>query len=137
MTGFFKLNAQCNFENLADSLMKQIESDEMLLESYRVYLYRTDTSGSIPVAKFPVQYEKETTYRIRVISDQVNYAPGGIVQLVEGNVLKGTNYSTRKKKCFDSFEFINPFNREGELIIYFEDGKEGCAVVSISKVKKE
>ncbi|OFX88875.1 MAG: hypothetical protein A2W99_05270 [Bacteroidetes bacterium GWF2_33_16] len=137
ITTLLNSNAQCNFENLLDSLKKQIATDEILLENFNVYLYRSDTLGALPVAKFPINYEKETTYRIRIISDQVNYSPGGIVQLVEGNVLKGTNYSVRNKKCFDSFDFINPFKREGELIIYFEDGKEGCAVVTLSKIKKE
>ena len=131
------LSAQCNFEYLLDSLKNQIGTDEIFLEEFKVYLHRSDSEGSIPVAKFPIIFEKETTYRIRIIGDQVNYEPCAIVQLIEGNVLKGTNYSVKLKKCFDSFDFINPFNREGELIIYFEDGKEGCAAATISKVIKE
>ena len=131
-----QLNAQCNFNEMLDSLKTQIANDEILLEDFSVALHRSDSVGSVPMARFSIKFDKETTYRFRIFSDQINYEPCAILQVLEGSILKGNNYNMKQKKCYDSFDFNNPFNRDGEIVIYFVDGKNGCAVATVSKVIK-
>lgn len=128
------VNAQCNFEPLLDSLLTEIQDNEVLLDDFAVYLHRSDTSKALPMSRFPMEFEKETKYRLRVKYDQVNSESCAILQVIEGGVLKGSNYMVKKRICFESFDFDNPFNRDGEVVIYFVDGLDGCAVATISKV---
>jgi len=136
LTGL-QVSAQCDFKNLTDSLKGKIAKDEIFLESFSAALNRSDSAGSVPMSRFAIKFQKETTYRLRILSDQKLYEPCAILQLLEGSILKGSNYDMKNKICHDSFEFNNPFNRDGEIVIYFVDGKNGCAVASISKVIKK
>lgn len=126
-------NAQCNKE-LLERAKKELGSDVKIIDVLNVSLERSNPDGLVPMSTFPIHFKKETTYKFAIFWEEEDGKPNAILQVIESGVLKGSSCHTRTNKYFHSFTFINPFNRDGEVLIYFEDGKAGCATAVIAEV---
>lgn len=124
-------NAQCNKE-LSERVKSKMTDKEVLLNEFKVKLKKADIDDPAPVAKFPIEFEERTKYRLRIENDTEIYNSTCIIRLFENNRLLGTNYVAQTKKDYPYIDFKCTTNGEYKLLITFKDGKEGCAVVIVS-----
>jgi hypothetical protein len=140
LTGFLLLNiilikAQCN-ESLLEKAKKEMSDKEELLKDYAVKLNAATIDQPAPVAKFSQILEQGKTYRIRIFDDKEEFVAKAILRLFDGKMLIGNSYSDKLKKSFKFFDFQCQKTISYDLLITFQDGKAGCAVILLAALKK-
>jgi hypothetical protein len=133
LIGVMIANAQCG-KGLYDKAISELGANVKIVDVLNVSLERSNPEGLVPISKFPMHFKKETTYKFAIFWNDAEGQPNAILQVIESGVLKGSSCNVGQNKYFHSFTFKNPFNREGEVLIYFEDGKPGCATAIIAEV---
>jgi hypothetical protein len=136
MAGTISINAQCN-DQLSEKLKAQMTDKEEYLNSFKAALKESDKDVPVSVAKFSITMEKGTKYRLRILSDDQNYKGKGILRLFEGDQFLGSTFKPETKiKHFPFFDFDCQKTGDYGILITFQDGRAGCAVVMITKIKK-
>jgi hypothetical protein len=123
--------AQCN-ENLLVKAHKAIKPKETILNDFKVKLNPATTDQPAPVANFSQKFEKGKVYRLRILSDKEDMDGNAILRLFEGNTFLGTSYSEKLNKYFESFDFQCRKDGNYKLLVTFQEGKAGCAIVTVT-----
>lgn len=125
---------QCNQE-LYEKANELISSDEVIIKDYKIKLNTASVNEPAPVAKFTHKLENGKHYRLRIFSDKLEHNSTGILRLSENNKFLGSTYAEKINKHFEYFDFICKKSGNYRLLITFQDGQPGCAVVLISEIK--
>lgn len=130
----FNLFAQCD-QKLLENARKLVHDNEIVINEFKIKLKTASINEPVPVAKFSQKLEKGKLYRMRILSNQDEFSSTGILRIFENNKFLGTTYSEKVNKHFESFDFKSQKTGNYKLLITFQDGQAGCAVVIVSKVK--
>ena len=123
--------AQCD-EHLLDKAKQKLSEKEVLLKDYKVKLGTATIDQPSPVAEFSQPFETGKTYRLRIISDTEDLGAQGILRLFEGNNYLGSSFLERTNRHFKWFDFKCQKTGNYKILVTFQDGKAGCAIVLIS-----
>ena len=130
----FNVFAQCD-QKLLENAIKMVPDNEIVIKDFKIKLKAASINEPAPVAKFSQKLEKGKLYRMRILSNQDEYSSTGILRLFENNKFLGTTYAEKVNKYFESFDFKCQKTGNYKLLITFQDGKAGCAVVVVSKIE--
>lgn len=125
-------NAQCNGE-LLEKAKSELTDNEKIINDFKVKLKEADINDPAPVAKFYQKLEANHKYSFLVISDQNEYNSNGIIRLFDNEKLLATNFVKQTNKSYKKFVFKCTITGDYQLLVTFQDGKAGCAVVVISE----
>ena len=128
------VNAQCN-KDLLDKAKAMIEDNEVYINNFKVKLEKADINEPAPVAKFSHNFEASHKYVFRILNDQEEYNSVGIFRLFEDNTLLATNYVKKTNKAYKKLTFKCTKTGNYKILMTFQDGQAGCAVLIVSEVK--
>lgn len=132
-----KATAQCG-NALVEKAASQSGADAIYLREFKVKFDGSERDKPIPVAKFPVLLNKNTTYRFNVCSAE-EYEGRVILQLYLKGKLIGSTFDTQTSTDLRYFDFTTSKAATYEVLMSFNEGKPGCAVgiLSLLPQKKE
>jgi mRNA-degrading endonuclease RelE of RelBE toxin-antitoxin system len=125
---------QCN-EELLEKAGNLVSNDEVIIKDYKIKLNTASIDEPAPVAKFTHKLENGKLYRLRILSDKLEHNSTGILRLFENNKFLGTTYADKIDKHFEYFDFKCQKSGNYRLLITFQNGQSGCAVVVITEIK--
>lgn len=126
------MNAQCD-NSLVDKAILQSGSDAVYLREFKVKFDEPGLGKEAPKAKYPILLSKNTTYRFNVCNAEENTGKV-ILELYFKDKLVGTTYDKKSDIHLPSFDFKCDKASNYELIMYFAEGKAGCAVGILSMI---
>lgn len=129
------IDAQCD-NSLVDKAVLQSGSDAVYLREFKVKFDRQGSRKEVPKAKYPVLLSKNTAYRFNVC-DAVENEGKAVLELYLKNELVGSTYDEKTGTHSREFDFKCDKAAGYELVMFFEQGKPGCAVGILSMITEK
>jgi len=122
--------AQCN-DKLVQIAIDSIGDDATYIQNFKVRLKKAKNIENIPVASFSIVLNAGTHYRFNV--ESASEFPGRVfLDLFHNASLVGTTHEDSRNKDYKKFDFLCRSTDNYKVVMYFKEGKLGCAVGILS-----
>ena len=130
-----ELFAQCN-NQLVDSALARAGQDAIYMRDFKVKFGEGTMENPVPVGSYMVWLNKDVKYRFTVANAE-EFPGNAIIHLYKRNQLLGSTYDTDKSVDNQQFDFSCPQTARYQVLISFNEGKEGCAAGVLSMILKD
>jgi hypothetical protein len=122
-------NAQCNDQLLNVAI--EAAGDFTYLKDFKVKMKKAKRNSPAPTMKYTVMLSKGNKYKLVGASAQ-DYDGKIVFELYDQRGKIGSSYNHTTRKHYKEVEFICKKSGAYYVLVYFQDGYEGCGVAMLS-----